>query len=71
VYGVLKTSASVSPGVGATSMFVSLLSLTVLYGVLLVIEARLLARYAKAGPPTEEEVLGGDDHAEPSLTLAY
>jgi cytochrome d ubiquinol oxidase subunit I len=71
VYGVLKTSASVSPGVGATSMFVSLLSLTVLYGVLLVIETRLLARYAKAGPPTEEEVLGGDDHAEPSLTLAY
>jgi cytochrome d ubiquinol oxidase subunit I len=71
VYGVLKTSASVSPGVGATSMFVSLLSLTVLYGVLLVIEARLLARYAKAGPPTEEEVLGGDDRAEPSLTLAY
>ncbi|GAA4503055.1 cytochrome ubiquinol oxidase subunit I [Actinoallomurus oryzae] len=71
VYGVLKTSASVSPGVGATSMFVSLLSLTVLYGVLLVIETRLLARYAKAGPPTEEEVLGGDDRAEPSLTFAY
>ncbi|MFB9834155.1 cytochrome ubiquinol oxidase subunit I [Actinoallomurus acaciae] len=71
VYGVLKTSASVSPGVGATSMFVSLLSLTVLYGVLLVIETRLLAKYAKAGPPTEEEALGGDDSAEPSFTFAY
>jgi cytochrome bd ubiquinol oxidase subunit I len=71
VYGVLKTSASVSPGVGATSMLVSLLLLTALYGVLLVIETRLLIRYAKAGPPTEEEVLGGEDRAEPSLTFAY
>ncbi|GLY92455.1 cytochrome ubiquinol oxidase subunit I [Actinoallomurus iriomotensis] len=71
VYGVLKTSASVSPGVGATSMLVSLLSLTALYGVLLVIETRLLIRYAKAGPPSEEETLGGDDRAEPSLTFAY
>jgi cytochrome bd ubiquinol oxidase subunit I len=71
VYGVLKTSASVSPGVGATSMLVSLLSLTALYGVLLVIETRLLIRYAKAGPPTEDEVLGGEDRAEPSLTFAY
>lgn len=74
VYGVLKTASSVSPGVGATSMLISLIALTTLYGVLLVIEAGLLVRYVKAGPPSEDEVLApppGEDDAEPSLTFAY
>jgi cytochrome d ubiquinol oxidase subunit I len=73
VYGVLKTPSSVSPGVGATSMLISVIALTTLYGVLLVIEAGLMARYVKAGPPSEEEVLAppGEDDAEPSLVFAY
>jgi cytochrome bd ubiquinol oxidase subunit I len=72
VYGVLKTASSVSPGVGATSMLISLIALTTLYGVLMVIEAGLLARYVKAGPPSEDEVLAspdGEDEAE--LMFAY
>jgi cytochrome d ubiquinol oxidase subunit I len=74
VYGVLKTASSVSPGVGATSMLISLIALTTLYGVLMVIEAGLMVRYVKAGPPSEAEVLAppsGEDDAEPSLMFAY
>ncbi|HEY8479122.1 MAG TPA: cytochrome ubiquinol oxidase subunit I, partial [Spirillospora sp.] len=76
VWGVLKTSASVSPGVSAGSMLVSVLALTVLYGVLMVIEAGLMLKYAKAGPPTEDEVLpapddGDDSGSDRSLTFAY
>jgi cytochrome d ubiquinol oxidase subunit I len=79
VFGVLKTSASVSPGVSPTSMLISVVSLTALYGVLLVIEVGLMLKYAKAGPPTEDEVLppppSGDDSddadAERSLAFAY
>ncbi|MFC4054802.1 cytochrome ubiquinol oxidase subunit I [Actinomadura syzygii] len=77
VFGVLKTSASVSPGVSASSMLISVVSLTVLYAVLAVIEAGLLIKYAKAGPPSEEEVLPPDgdgddtDDAERSLAFAY
>jgi len=72
VYGVLKTASSVSPGVGATSMLISLIALTTLYGVLMVIEAGLLVRYVKAGPPSEDEVQAspaGEDEAE--LLFAY
>jgi len=73
VYGVLKTASSVSPGVGATSMLISLIALTTLYAVLMVIEAGLLVRYVKAGPPSEDEVLTkpGEDDAEPALMFAY
>jgi cytochrome d ubiquinol oxidase subunit I len=71
---VLKTSASVSPGVSATSMLISVLALTALYGVLIVIETGLMARYVKAGPPSEEDVAPpppGDEPAEQPLTFAY
>ncbi|GAA0575358.1 cytochrome ubiquinol oxidase subunit I [Actinomadura livida] len=75
VYGVLKTSASVSPGVSAGSMLISVVALTALYGVLMVIEAGLMIRYAKAGPPSEDEVLppdsADDDDSERSLAFAY
>ncbi|MEV5710969.1 cytochrome ubiquinol oxidase subunit I [Actinoallomurus sp. NPDC052274] len=75
VYGVMKTSASVSPGVSATSMLISVLALTALYAVLIVIETGLMVRYVKAGPPSEEDVAppppGDDASAEQSLTFAY
>jgi cytochrome d ubiquinol oxidase subunit I len=75
VYGVMKTASSVSPNVGATSMLISVIALTTLYGVLMVIEAGVMVRYVKAGPPSEDDVLappGGDGaDAEPSLTFAY
>jgi cytochrome d ubiquinol oxidase subunit I len=75
VYGVMKTASGVSPNVGATSMLISVIALTTLYGVLMVIEAGVMVRYVKAGPPPADEVLappGGDGaDAEPSLTFAY
>ena len=51
VFGVLKTGASVSPGVAAGSVLASLIVFTVLYGVLGVIDAVLMARYSKVGAP--------------------
>ncbi|TDC80737.1 cytochrome ubiquinol oxidase subunit I [Actinomadura sp. 7K507] len=76
VYGVLKTSASVSPSVAAGSMLVSVAALTALYGVLLFIQTGLMAKYAKAGPPSEDEVLpedpdDNDPDSERSLAFAY
>jgi cytochrome d ubiquinol oxidase subunit I len=72
VYGVLKTAASVSPGVGATSMLVSVVALTALYGVLMVIEAGLMCKYVKTGPPDETEVLPSEDPDDGDrLTFAY
>jgi cytochrome d ubiquinol oxidase subunit I len=70
VYGVLKTASSVSPGVGATSMLVSLIALTTVYGVLLVVETGLLWRYVKAGPPEEAEELT-DTGEDAELAFAY
>jgi len=52
VYGVLKTSDAVSPGVSTAEVITSLVVFTLLYGVLAVIEVRLMAKYAKAGRPS-------------------
>ncbi|UED85253.1 cytochrome ubiquinol oxidase subunit I [Streptomyces profundus] len=51
VYGVLKTSDAVSPGVSQGEVITSLIVFTALYGALAVIEVRLMIRYVKAGPP--------------------
>ncbi|GGO86379.1 cytochrome ubiquinol oxidase subunit I [Wenjunlia tyrosinilytica] len=51
VYGLLRTSSAVSPGVSVGEMLTSLILLTLLYAVLAVVEVRLLLKYAKAGPP--------------------
>ncbi|MDN5749881.1 MAG: cytochrome ubiquinol oxidase subunit I [Pseudonocardia sp.] len=50
VMGELLTAASVSPGVSLGEVAFSLTLFTVLYGVLAVVEARLLWRYVQAGP---------------------
>ena len=54
VYGVLKTESAVSPNVSAGTLLFSLIVFTLLYGVLAVVEVRLLLKYAKAGPLAEE-----------------
>jgi cytochrome d ubiquinol oxidase subunit I len=43
------TAASVSPGVGPGEMLFSLISLTLVYGVLLVVEIKLLTKYVRGG----------------------
>jgi cytochrome d ubiquinol oxidase subunit I len=50
VVGELLTAASVSPGVHLGEVAFSLSLFTAVYGVLAVVEARLLWRYVKAGP---------------------
>jgi cytochrome d ubiquinol oxidase subunit I len=68
VFGVFKTANSVSPGVSAGEVATSLIVLTVLYGVLAVIEVGLLVRYARAGAP--ELPAPTDDDAD-RLAFAY
>jgi cytochrome d ubiquinol oxidase subunit I len=51
VYGLLRTSAAVSPGVSQGEVIASLIVFTLLYGVLAVIEVRLMITNIKAGPP--------------------
>jgi cytochrome d ubiquinol oxidase subunit I len=48
VFGVLKTQDAVSPNVPAGMVLASLLGFTLLYGVLMVADVYLLAKYARA-----------------------
>ena len=73
VFGVLRTADGVSPTVDAPTVATSLIVLTVVYGVLAVIEAGLLVRYARAGapelpPPRADDA---DDEADRPLEFAY
>ena len=51
VYGVLQTSDSVSPSVGAWTVGLSLTVFTLLYGALMVVTLWLMRRTVVAGPP--------------------
>jgi cytochrome d ubiquinol oxidase subunit I len=51
VSGMLRTANGVSPSVSATSVWISLVVFTLLYGALAVVEFGLMVRYVKAGPP--------------------
>jgi cytochrome d ubiquinol oxidase subunit I len=55
VYGLLKTSAGVSPNVSTTMVAFSLVGFVALYGVLGVIAARLFIRTAREGPDGLDE----------------
>ncbi|MCC9312374.1 cytochrome ubiquinol oxidase subunit I, partial [Kitasatospora sp. RB6PN24] len=80
VFGLMKTADSASPNVGIATQVGALITFTMLYAVLAVIEVRLLAKYAKAGPdveeqpPTEDPVLrgpGADEDADRPMAFAY
>ncbi|WP_219414265.1 cytochrome ubiquinol oxidase subunit I [Pseudonocardia nigra] len=68
VVGELLTAASVSPGVSLGEVAFSLTTFTVIYGVLAVVEARLLWRYVKAGPG---HVLPYDREADPDRVPSF
>ncbi|MFC6063966.1 cytochrome ubiquinol oxidase subunit I [Streptomyces ochraceiscleroticus] len=55
VNGLMRTSDAVSPGVSTAHVLISLSVFTLLYAVLAVVEVRLMTKYAKAGPDTEEK----------------
>ena len=69
VFGLMSTSAGVSPGTTTGEVLTSLIAYTVLYGVLAVVEMRLLLTYIRSGlPELDEEVT--DEHDRP-LAFAY
>ena len=53
VYGVLLTRESVSPSVGLTSVLITMIGFTVLYGALALVDLYLMAKYARAGAGEE------------------
>ncbi|MGW4644928.1 cytochrome ubiquinol oxidase subunit I [Kitasatospora sp. NPDC004289] len=79
VFGLMTTADAVSPNVSVTMQVVALTTFTTLYAILAVIEVKLLAKYAKAGPVTGEEppakdptLRGGDpEDADKPLAFAY
>ena len=73
VFGLMPTSAGVSPGVSAAEVMISLIGFTLLYGFLAVVEVRLLLKTIGAGlpelpPPPADE---GHDESERPLAFAY
>ncbi|MFT4263248.1 MAG: cytochrome ubiquinol oxidase subunit I [Nocardioides sp.] len=74
VFGLMTTRNAVSPGVSVPEAWISVIALTLLYGVLAVIEVGLLIKVAKAGAPPFEEPPSprlGDKPADGPLTFAY
>ena len=73
VFGLMETANGVSPGVPTASVITSLVVFALLYGVLAVVEFRLLLRTIKQGPPEilpEDPYERSDDQERP-LTFAY
>ncbi|MFF4773706.1 cytochrome ubiquinol oxidase subunit I [Microtetraspora fusca] len=68
VYGVLRTAASVSPGVDVATVAISLAAFTVVYAVLAGITAVIMARHVKAGPPDLTAPKEAADPTIPALT---
>jgi cytochrome d ubiquinol oxidase subunit I len=70
VFGLLTTAQSVSPSVSTGEVLTSLITLTLVYGVLAVAEVRLLLTYiAKGVEPLPEPP--DDDTPEPDRPLAF
>jgi cytochrome d ubiquinol oxidase subunit I len=53
VFGLLKTSDAVSPNLTVGMVLTTVIGFTVLYGVLMVADVYLLAKYAKKGAGSE------------------
>jgi cytochrome d ubiquinol oxidase subunit I len=74
VYGLMKTRDGVSPSVSGAHALISLITFTVLYALLAVVEVKLCVRYAKGGanevPPADPATSGPDDDDRP-LVFAY
>ncbi|WP_019145337.1 cytochrome ubiquinol oxidase subunit I [Aeromicrobium massiliense] len=72
VFGMLPTAAGVSPGVSAGTVLTSLIGFTALYGVLAVIEVKLLLAYINKGLPDEAAPRHPDDVDDDTpLAFAY
>ncbi|MFZ0322669.1 MAG: cytochrome ubiquinol oxidase subunit I [Actinomycetes bacterium] len=75
VYGLLLTANGISLAVSSAEVWISMITLTLLYGVLAVIEVGLTWHFAKVGPPdmttsSADEIYDGRSEDKP-LTFAY
>jgi cytochrome d ubiquinol oxidase subunit I len=68
VFGLMKTADGVSPGVSASDVLISLIVFTALYGVLAVVEFKLLMKAVAAGP-NDDFIAENPDATK--LTVAY
>ena len=72
VFGVMTTSSGISPSVSAGEVWTSLITFTLLYGVLAVVEVKLLLRYIGIGAPEFEQPVDPADRDENApLVFAY
>jgi len=53
VFGLLRTQDGVSPGVSGVEILISLISFTLIYGILAVVEFRLILKAVQKGPDDE------------------
>jgi cytochrome d ubiquinol oxidase subunit I len=67
VFGLFKTADGVSPGVSAGSVLFTMITFTLLYGVLAVIEFGLMVRTIKVGTDMSPVQTGESK----TLTMAY
>ena len=67
----MLTADGVSPSVGSATVWTSLITFTLLYAALAVIELRLMLRYVKAGPQPEPVTSTDDVEGERPLAFAY
>ena len=68
----MTTTHGVSPSVSAGEIWASLIVFTLLYGILAVIETKLLLRFIAAGAPEFEEPVDPADRDENApLVFAY
>ena len=69
VFGLFKTSQAVSPSVSAGNVLFTMVTFTLLYGVLAVIEFGLMFRTIKVGPEPTAKLESTD--SDSVLTMAY
>ncbi len=67
VFKLMKTADGVSPGVSAVDVLISLIVFTAVYGILAVVEFRLLLKAVKAGIPDTKKV----ETPSEELAVAY
>jgi cytochrome d ubiquinol oxidase subunit I len=75
VYGLQLTANGVSIATSAAEVWISMITLTLLYGVLAVVEVALLVKFIKLGPPeittAEADQAYDDRDSDKPLTFAY
>jgi cytochrome d ubiquinol oxidase subunit I len=71
VFGLMTTRSAVSPGVSSAEVLASLVSFTVLYGVLMVVEVGLILRAVRAGAGDVPANDPSGDHTDRPLVHAY